>query len=49
MSDQQKTRVLKEIDPEGDRLMQIAQRIDFGRVEVIFQNGKPVRAEIVVK
>lgn len=49
MNDQNKTRVLKEIDKEWDRLMKIAQRIDFGRVEVIFQNGKPVRVEIVVK
>ena len=49
MSDQDKTRVLKEIDKEWDRLMKIAQRIDFGRAEVVFQNGKPVRVEIVVK
>ncbi len=49
MNDPNKTRVLKEIDKEWDRLMKIAQRIDFGRVEVIFQNGKPVRVEIVVK
>lgn len=49
MSDQDKTRVLKEIDKEWDRLMKLAQRIDFGRIEVIIQNGKPVRVEVVVK
>lgn len=49
MSDQDKTRVLKEIDKEWDRLMKIAQRIDFGRIEIILQNGKPIRIEVVVK
>lgn len=49
MSDQEKTRVLKEIDKEWDRLMKLAQRIDFGRAEIVFQNGKPVRVEIAVK
>lgn len=49
MSDQEKTRVLKEIDKEWDRLMKIAQRIDFGRVEIIFQNGKPLRVEKGIK
>lgn len=49
MSDQEKTRVLKEIDREWDRLMKVARRIDFGRAEIVFQNGKPVRVEIVVK
>lgn len=49
MSDQDKTRVLKEIDKEWDRLMKVAQRIDFGRVEIVFQNGKPIRVEVLVK
>lgn len=49
MSDQNKTRVLKEIDKEWDRLMKVAQRIDFGRVEIVFQNGKPIRVEVLVK
>jgi len=49
MSDQDKTRVLKEVDKEWDRLMKIAQRIDFGRIEIILQNGKPIRIEVVVK
>ncbi len=49
MSDPNKTRVLKEIDKEWDRLMKVAQRIDFGRVEIVFQNGKPIRVEVLVK
>ena len=51
MSDQnnQKTRILREIDKEWDCLMKLAHRIDFGRVEVILQNGKPIRAELIVK
>ena len=49
MSDQNKTRVLKEVDKEWDRLMKISQRIDFGVIEIILQNGKPIRIEVVVK
>lgn len=49
MSDQEKTRVLREIDKEWDHLMKIAQRIDFGRVEVVIQNGKPIRVEMAIK
>ena len=49
MSDQNKARVLKEIDKEWDRLMKVAQWIDFGRAEIVFQNGKPIRVEIPVK
>ena len=49
MSDLQKTRVLREIEPEWDRLMQLAKKIDYGKAEIIFQNGKPVRLDMVVK
>lgn len=49
MSDQNKTRVLKEIDKEWERLIKVAQRIDFGRVEIVFQNGKPLRVEMGIK
>ena len=51
MSDQFKpeNKVVREIEKEWDRFIKVAQKIDFGRLEVILQNGKPVRIEIAVK
>lgn len=34
---------------EWQRLIQVAQKIDWGEARVIFQNGKPVRIEQAIK
>ena len=42
-------RVTREIPPEWDRLMRAAQRLDYGELRVIIQEGKPVRVEAGIK
>lgn len=42
-------RVMREITPEWDRLMQIAHKIGKGSCVVIFNEGRPVQVENVVQ
>lgn len=45
----QKTKVMREISPEWDRLMQLAERIGTGHIKLILNEGRPVQVEHVVK
>ena len=45
----EKTRVLKEISPETERLIRLIEKVGFGEVRIVIQNGKPVRAENIVR
>lgn len=42
-------RAMREIPPEWDRLMQVAQKIGRGRAEIIFNEGRPVQIEVIVQ
>lgn len=44
-----RTRVAREVEPEWQHLMVLAEQIQFGEFRVIVKNGKPVRAEQIVK
>ena len=44
-----KTRVIREISPEWDRLMQLGIRIGRGRAVVYFNEGRPVQVDFAVK
>lgn len=44
-----KTRVVREISPEWDRLMKIIARAKKGSVTVIFNEGRPVQVENLVQ
>lgn len=44
-----KIRVVREITPEWQRLMDLAERVKKGRIEIIFNEGRPVQAEIIVQ
>lgn len=39
----------KDLSPEWQRLMAIAERIQFGECRLVFQRGKPVRVEAVIQ
>lgn len=43
------TRVAKEITLEWQNLMVLVERVQYGEVRIVVQNGKPVRAEQIVK
>jgi hypothetical protein len=43
------TRVSKEITLEWQNLMSLVERVQFGEVRIVIQNGKPMRAEQIVK
>lgn len=45
----QKTRILREITPEWERLMRMAEVIKRGRATVVFNEGRPVQIDIAVK
>jgi len=40
---------LREVTPEWERLMKIGSALRKGSVEVVFHEGKPVQANILVK
>lgn len=42
-------RIMKEIPPEWDNLMQVVARLEFGELRVIVKDGKPVRIESGIK
>ncbi len=44
----QKTKVMREISPEWDRLMRLAERMRTGHVKLTFNEGRPVQVEHVV-
>lgn len=44
-----KTKVMREIPVEWDRLMQIAKSVDRGRATVFFNEGRPIQVEVAVK
>ncbi len=43
------TRIMKEVPPEWDNLMYIAERLEFGELRIVVKNGKPVRIESGIK
>jgi hypothetical protein len=43
------TRTIREIPPEWDRLMRVANAIGYGELRVVIQGGKPVRVESAIK
>lgn len=45
----QNIRVVREITPEWDRLMKLAEKIKKGECRVIFNEGKPVQVENVIQ
>lgn len=45
----EKTRVIREVPIEWDRLMQIAKTIDRGRATIFFNEGRPVQVDFAVK
>lgn len=49
MKEENKTKVMRQIEPEWDRLMRLADAVHRGRAVVVFNEGKPVMAEITVK
>lgn len=40
------TRVLREITPEWDEIISAVEKKEFGRLEIIFQEGHPIRYDI---
>lgn len=47
-NNQNKTGVMREIPPEWDRLMEICEKMKYGRIEIIVKDGIPTDAEHVV-
>ncbi|MCX6756327.1 MAG: hypothetical protein NTX85_03230 [Candidatus Nomurabacteria bacterium] len=45
----QKTKVMREVSPEWDRLIQLAERIGTGHLKLILNEGRPVQVELVIK
>ncbi len=39
----------QQIGTHWERLIKLAETINFGHVDICFQNGQPVKAEIIVK
>ncbi len=44
-----KTKVMREIPAEWDRLMKFAEVLKFGEAKIIFQNGRPVRIDHAIQ
>ncbi|MDQ3158798.1 MAG: hypothetical protein M3P98_01515 [bacterium] len=42
-------KVTRQIDPEWDRLMTMAQKLGKGKMVVIVNEGKPVQVEVAIK
>lgn len=49
MNGQPKTRIVREVEPEWDKLMRFAAALNFGEAKVVFKEGKPVRIDNAVK
>lgn len=43
------TRIMREISPEWERLMRLATTVDYGEAKIIFNKGKPIRADFITK
>lgn len=44
-----KIRVSREISPEWNRLMQVAEKLGTGKTTITFNQGRPVMIEVLVK
>ncbi|MFA5128552.1 MAG: hypothetical protein WC445_01145 [Patescibacteria group bacterium] len=44
-----KTKVMREIPAEWDRLIKFAEALKFGEAKVVFQNGRPVRIDHAIQ
>jgi hypothetical protein len=41
--------ITRNISPNWDRLMRLGNKLNYGEVRVIFQNGEPTRVEQTIK
>jgi pyrimidine operon attenuation protein/uracil phosphoribosyltransferase len=49
MTNNQKIKVMREVSIEWDNLMKLASSIQYGEAKIVFNNGKPIRADFVKK
>ena len=48
MQSNDKIRALRELPPEWERLIRLAEKMKFGKAEIIFKHGKPTDIKLLV-
>lgn len=49
MSELNKTKIMREIPPEWDKLMRVAVQLNYGEITLKIKNGKPTLIEQSIK